>query len=110
MTTMTSSSTRRRFLQEVAGYGAAAAGLPLAGLSPCAGREAPRVPDHTLTVIAGKPRERGRLYGRNFKDAIHAFLDKEIYQACAPFASRDRLLRYAGQCTRAVRDYSPTIA
>jgi isopenicillin-N N-acyltransferase-like protein len=107
---MTPTWTRRRFLQQVAGYGAAAAGLRLAALSPAAGREAPQVPDHTLTVIAGKPRERGTLYGRKFKDAIHAFLDKEIYQACAGHASRDRLLRYAGQCNRAVRAYSPTIA
>jgi isopenicillin-N N-acyltransferase-like protein len=107
---MTPSWTRRRFFQEVAGYGAAAAGLHLATVGPGAGREAPRVPDHTLTVIAGKPRERGTRYGRMFKDAIHAFLDREIYQACAGHASRDRLLRYAGQCTGAVRAYSPTIA
>jgi hypothetical protein len=79
---MTATWTRRRFLQTVGGYGAAAAGLRLAALSPAAGREAPRVPDHTLTVIAGKPRERGTRYGRKFKDAIHAFLDREIYRVC----------------------------
>jgi isopenicillin-N N-acyltransferase-like protein len=68
------------------------------------------VPDHTLTVISGKPRQRGKQYGRKFKDPIHAFLDKEIYQVCTKHASRDKLLRYAGQCTKAVKEYSPTIA
>jgi isopenicillin-N N-acyltransferase-like protein len=62
-----------------------------------------------LTVISGKPRERGKQYGQKFKDAIRAFLDKEIYQVCAKQASREELLRYAGKCAEAVKEYSPTI-
>jgi isopenicillin-N N-acyltransferase-like protein len=105
---MNLSWTRRHFLQQVAAYGAAGLNLT-AVLSRGADREPPKVPDHTLTVIAGRPRERGRQYGATFKDAIHSFLDKEIYAACAKHTSRDQLLRYAGQCTRAVREYSPII-
>src|SRR5439155_5748253 len=69
----------------------------------------PAVPDHTLTVIAGKPRERGRRYGEQFKDAMHSFLDREIYQVCARHASRDSLLRYAGACGKMVQGYSPLV-
>src|SRR5687767_2854758 len=32
-------------------------------------------------VISGKPRERGREYGRATRDGIKAFLDREIYGA-----------------------------
>ena len=83
-----------------------------AGLSAASGRAAEKplkVADHTLTVISGKPRERGRQYGEKFKESIHAFLDKEIYQVCAKSAGREKLLRYAGQCTKAVKEYPPAI-
>ena len=102
---------RRQFLHQVAGCGASAAGLPwMARAGAVPAQELPKVPDHTLTVLSGKPRERGKQYGRKFKDLIHAFLDQEIYRACARHISRDRLLRYAGQCTKVVQEYSPAIA
>lgn len=105
---MTEPCTRREFLHQAAG--AVAAGLVLRGPSPAdAPKDVPKVADHTLTVISGKPRERGRQYGQKFKEPIAAFLDKEIAQVCAKHATRDDLLRYAGQCTKAIKEYSPLI-
>ena len=99
---------RRQFLHQLAGLGTAVMGLGLARRFVLADEPA-KVPDHTLTVIAGKPRERGKAYGQKFNEGIRAFLDKEIYQACSKQASRDELLRYAAQCTKAVKEYSPII-
>jgi hypothetical protein len=106
---MNHSSTRREFLHQLAGGGVLAAGLPRALGATDPSPNVPRVADHELTVISGKPRERGRQYGEKFKDAIHAFLDKEIVKIRAPTASRYELLRYAGQCTKAIQKYSPVI-
>ena len=103
---------RRRFLYRVAGYGAAAAGcgwLP-AQFAIADPRKLPPAPDHALTVIAGKPRERGRQYGQTFKDQIGTFLDRMVYHS--PYFKnppRDELLRYAGQCVKEVKSYSPLI-
>jgi hypothetical protein len=89
---------RRTFLREGA---LAAAPLALAIDRP-AGPAA-----HTLTVIAGGPRDRGRAYGRSFRDAIRSFLDREIYRAFIGKPSpREAMLRYAGACARAVRAFS----
>lgn len=101
---------RRSFLQQVAYSGAFLTGLGEHETTFAGDKEPPAAADHALTVITGKPRERGKQYGRQFKDAIHAFLDKEIYQAFIQKPSpKDDLLRYAGQCGRAIRNYSPTI-
>lgn len=103
---------RREFL------GQAAAGGALAGLGCCgafaadaqqAAAPLPKVADHTLTVISGKPRERGKQYGTEFKDAIHAFLENEIIKVCTPRSSREDLLRYAGACGKAIDKFSPEI-
>jgi isopenicillin-N N-acyltransferase-like protein len=102
--------TRRQFLDIVGRYGTAAAGLNwAAAFAPATDKGLSKVADHTLITISGKPRERGKQYGAKFKDAIHAFLDKEIYQVSAKNASRDQLLAYAGNCTKAVKEYSPAI-
>ncbi|RPH39901.1 MAG: twin-arginine translocation signal domain-containing protein, partial [Planctomycetota bacterium] len=53
------SLSRRRFLQSTA-VGAAALGLGARQES------APNL-EHTITTISGKPRERGRQYGAQFK-------------------------------------------
>jgi hypothetical protein len=99
---MSLAPTRRRFLQLSA--------LALTGAAPPAARQAPVVRAHTLTVVSGKPRERGRRYGKAFQDGIRAFLDQEIYAAFVKKPSpRDEMLRYAGACARAVHDYSPAI-
>lgn len=105
---METSGTRRAFLQEIAGCGAAVARLSFTDKL-AAAPEVPKVADHTLTVIAGKPRERGRQYGQKFKDAIHSFLDKEVIRVCAKKASREQLLRYAGQCSAAIKEYAPPL-
>src|SRR5262245_33899984 len=103
------SVTRRRFLQQTS---AAAAGLSLA---PCVvsadgAKDAQRVLPHGLTIIKGAPRERGRSYGQNFKDRIHAFLEREILQAfLGKPAPRDAMLRYAAACGAAIRGFSSTV-
>jgi isopenicillin-N N-acyltransferase-like protein len=65
---------------------------------------------HGLTVISGKPRERGKRYGTAFKAEIRGFLDREIYRAFSQKApSRDECLRYAAACGREVKAWSPVI-
>jgi hypothetical protein len=107
-TNMNEYTTRRRFLQQA--VGGAAAGFVLN--DPVRGEEKkqpPKVADHTLTVIAGKPRERGRQYGQRFKDGIHHFLERELYTAFSKNYARDEQLRFAGSCAREIKAYSPTI-
>jgi hypothetical protein len=63
------------------------------------------------TVVDGKPKERGRLYGTQFREAIHDFLNTEIYAAFVGRpATKEQLLRYAAQCGKLVRDELPMIA
>jgi isopenicillin-N N-acyltransferase-like protein len=95
---------RRDFLKAV---GAAA----LTGcVVTAADQQPPKVPEHTLTVISGKPRDRGKQYGNKFKEAIREFLDKEIYRPFAKGAvQKKRLLQYAGQCTKEIKKYSPIL-
>jgi len=65
---------------------------------------------HTLTVIAGQPRERGRVYGQKFKEGIDTFLNREIYGAfIGKPALKDQMLRYADACGREVRKFSPEV-
>src|SRR5262245_36096146 len=101
-------TNRRDFLKQAAAGGAALAGLDLARAD--APDRSLKVEDHTLVEIAGKPRERGRRYGEKFKTKIRSFLEKEIdAKFTTPTISRDDLLRYAGQCDKAVKEYSPLI-
>jgi isopenicillin-N N-acyltransferase-like protein len=101
---------RRDFLQRSAAGGAALAGVGLARET-FAADSPPEAPDHALTIISGQPVERGRAYGEKFGEAIRAFLDREIYASFAgKTATKDELLRYADQCGKAIREYSPEIA
>jgi hypothetical protein len=85
------------------------AGVALAGLIP-AGHGQPKVAEHTLTVISGKPRERGLTYGQKFKKEIRAFYQQEIVQAFdGKPASKQDMLRYAAACAEEIRTYSPVI-
>ena len=104
---------RRQFLVQAAGWAAAAAatrGSLAKPPKPPAGKAPPPAPDHTLTVISGTPRERGRQYGRQFKNEIRAFLEQEIY---GPFAKnpprREDLLRYAAQCMKPIARQAPIV-
>ncbi|MGI8601936.1 MAG: C45 family autoproteolytic acyltransferase/hydrolase [Verrucomicrobiales bacterium] len=102
--------TRRTFIRSasavaaVGGHRLRAAPVDSPATLPAAGSR------FVLTEIAGKPRERGRIYGEKFKTAIQSFLDKEIYQ---PFvgapSSKDEMMRYAGACAKAIQSYSPII-
>ena len=60
---------------------------------------------YTRTRIEGKPRDRGRQYGKHFHDGIRVFLDKEILR---PFvgkpSTKDDMLRYAGACGQEVQE------
>lgn len=108
---MSESLNRRAFLQNAglsAGAVAGAAMLPqwavAADKSPATGAIPP------IAVITGTPRERGRMYGSRFKDAIHAFLDREIYQAFIQKPSpKNAMLAYAGACGHEVKQFSPEI-
>src|SRR4051812_7113133 len=50
-------------------------------------------------VSAGSARERGAAYGKQYRSAIHEFLDQEIYK---PFvdhpSSKEDMLKYAADC------------
>ena len=67
------------------------------------------IPD--AIVIEGAPLERGRAYGKRFRDEIRSFLDEEIL---APFSgkpsTREEMLAYAAACGAVVRDACPGIA
>jgi hypothetical protein len=69
------------------------------------------VAEHSVAVISGTPRERGRQYGQKFTREIRDFLEKEIYgrYTARPQHPKDRILAYARQCTAAVKDFSPII-
>jgi isopenicillin-N N-acyltransferase-like protein len=61
-------------------------------------------------TIRGRPRDRGREYGKRFADDIKQFVDREIYQAFIQKPSpKDELLRYAGACGKVVREVSPIV-
>lgn len=120
---MASNFSRREFL-EIAGQGATVTALGMSGAAWAEELAAPAVasnkeaadlkvrdvPDHTLVTIAGTPRERGLQYGKQFHDAMHAFLEREIIAIRAPRTSRADLLRYAHGCGELIRSYSPTIS
>jgi hypothetical protein len=102
---------RRAFLQRVGLSASALAGASvlrewaLAEEKPLAEGAIP-----PLTLISGKPRDRGRMYGSRFKDGIHAFLDREIYQAFIQKPSpKDAMLAYAGACGKEVKQFSAVI-
>jgi isopenicillin-N N-acyltransferase like protein len=98
-------TTRRAFLASTA---LAATGL---ALPRCLFAEAswPKVADHSLTLVTGNPRERGRQYGKQFSDVIAKFLDREIVRPFGKKATRDDMVRYAGQCAKEIRSYAPEI-
>ena len=97
--------TRREF---VALAGASVAGGMLPDL--CAANPGPTAPPHTLTLIEGSPRERGRMYGRKFAQPIRDFLEREIYKPFATdTAKRNEITRYAGACLNIVEKWSPEI-
>jgi hypothetical protein len=94
---------RRAFLrQAAAGAATVACGVPAAA---SVKGEIP-----LKRIIAGSPRERGRAYGRQFKDGIAAFLDKEIYaQFVGKPSPKDDMLRYAAACGKVVREVCPVV-
>jgi isopenicillin-N N-acyltransferase-like protein len=60
-----------------------------------------------LQTYSGKPRDRGRDYGKSQRDAIRAFLDKELYASFIQGqVSKEQLLRYAAACGNSVKTYS----
>jgi hypothetical protein len=62
-------------------------------------------------VIAGTPGERGQSYGKQFREPIREFLDKEIYTAfIGKPSTKEQMLAYAAACGKVLRDECPTIA
>jgi hypothetical protein len=100
--------TRRELLHRAS---AATTGLALLPSLPARAETSPsKVPTFTKTIIDGKPRERGRRYGKEFSDGIRAFLDQEIWK---PFigkpATREEMVRYAAACGLEIKKFSPII-
>src|SRR5262245_11096334 len=63
------------------------------------------------TVLEGRPRDRGRAYGTQFRDAIRGFLDREIDAAFVGKPStKEQMLQYAAACGKVVRAECPLIA
>lgn len=88
----------------------AAAGLSVAGALPRLGPRQEPALEHALTEIAGSPRERGRAYGTQFQGGIRAFLEHEIWRGYEGRPNpRERLLRFAGACGKAIERFSPEI-
>jgi hypothetical protein len=102
---------RRRFLEFGSAVAVGAAVPAWAGDNgPLTRGVGSQVSAHTLTVIEGSPRERGRRYGHIFREGIQAFLQREIYQVFARDEhARRGLLNYAGACADRVADFSPEI-
>lgn len=70
----------------------------------------PTAPKHTLTIISGTPRERGRQYGHHFRHEIPTFLDREIHQTFAQTTDQKQALAdYAAACLDVVADYAPEL-
>jgi predicted choloylglycine hydrolase len=93
--------SRRSFIRQSA--------IGVAGLGLAARQESPSL-EHGLTVISGKPRERGRQYGTQFKDAIRGFLNREIYASFTEKPNaKEAMLRYSAACGKAIKEYSPLI-
>lgn len=101
-------AARRAFLQTaLAGSAAAFLARPVFGAPKQEAKAAP----FTLSTISGKPRERGRTYGKQFAEGIETFLDREIYTAFTDRpSSREQMLRYAGACLKEVQAFSPPLA
>jgi hypothetical protein len=79
-------------------------------LPPAEGEPAPAAPVPALKVIKGKPRERGLSYGKQFREGIRRFLDKEIYGAFSKKpAPKEEMLKYAGACGKVIREVCPVI-
>jgi hypothetical protein len=61
-------------------------------------------------VLDGKPKERGQAYGKKFRDAIRAFLQKEIFETFVGKPStKEQMLAYAAACAKVVRDECPMV-
>jgi len=104
-----SNLSRRDFVGDLLGGGALLLGAGLAR-SGAARADARPAAGHALTVVEGKPRERGRKYGETFRTEVRSFLEKEILAAFEKKPStKDALLRYAGGCLEEIRRFSPII-
>jgi isopenicillin-N N-acyltransferase like protein len=102
---------RRQFIQQA--MTVASLGPLASGAGSLSGADATREvkPFGNAIVIGGKPRDRGRQYGRRFSAGIAEFLEREIYAA---FVGRnylkDEMLRYADACAKVIRAECPIIA
>lgn len=96
-------TTRRQFLRAAA----AAAALPVLPRATPADQSGSIPP---LIRYSGRPKQRGRAYGRARADDIRSFLDREIHGAfVSPTINRDELLRYAAACGAVIAEVTPVI-
>lgn len=61
-------------------------------------------------VVSGTTHERGAACGKQFKQAIHKFLENEVYRAFIgkPF-SKEEMLKYAAACEKVSREECPML-
>jgi hypothetical protein len=105
---MGTTCNHREFLQGATGWGVAAAVVPLTERADVASAgDVPKVPKHRLTVVSGKPRGRGRQYGKHFKEGIGLWL-QDIVES-RKNDSLDRLLGFSEACGREVKSFAPAI-
>ena len=97
--------SRRQFLK-IAGASGSLIALPRLVAAEPATTAAP----FELTTVSGKPRDRGRAYGKQFAAGIDDFLNREIYQAFTDKPhSQGGMLRYAEACLKEVKALSPSL-
>lgn len=82
----------------------------IAGLVLAAPKDA--VPEFaTATVLEGKSKERGHVYGKQFRDEIRDFFKTEILAAfVGKPATKEQMLGYAKACARVVKAECPVVA
>jgi hypothetical protein len=84
----------------------------LAGSAACAaaalGAGAAQDDPPALPVISGKPRERGRQYGRLTRESLLAFRSKE-FGAALNGQARGKVLAYAAGCGTGIGKYAPVV-
>lgn len=71
----------------------------------------PTIPKFPATVtVEGTPRDCGRAYGKQFRDGIRTFMQKEIFNAfVGKPSSKEQLHAYAAACGRVLREQCPMI-
>src|SRR3954454_12525309 len=107
MPVFSSKQCRTRHYSSAAALLSLFCGISILGAEP---RGAAYEPFAPAVVVSGTAHERGAGCGKHFKDAIHKFLDKEVYAAFIgkPF-TKEQMLQYAADCEKVARVECPML-